>query len=774
MINMPNQIQPAQANMGSYGQPSQNINISNQIQPAQGNLGAYSQPVHNGVMPNHMALGQMGVPPKQDAEIKFQSLMSVLQKAVQEKNEKTTVPMMISGQGQQPLIGSSQGTQLNTNIQAQTGQQMNTSIQSGSPMMIHQIPQQAYQGTPPPPPPPLQPGLSGPGMSGPPLQSAPWDVAQAPPQQSPGISGPVGAGYKDPRQRAMLERQQQEEARRRAEQEAQEQARQQQESMILAEDTIQLEQFQEEESHISIDSIISQAQEQFTSTNNADVQVQNQPGPMVGLSIPGPPLSPTLQQQAPVHIQEGSSLPQPMQPAQIPGPPPMPPANSVMPPPPAKMFGPGPDGPFPASAFPPRPPAGVPPPPPLNGPAPPPSWPPRGAPPVSPVSPAQSLSPTGSLGPPRGPPPPGPPPLASQDSGSSQPDSFPLNRKTKKCKRLELAGLCRYGSNCNFAHSDEELTQGLSALANLNQAQRESLTKACKDNVGGGNASTENTSSATQASGSGSDVTVLFSSPKSRLCKSVFLRVPCKWGDNCNFSHSEEEIQALHPDLSLEEIRVRCQEETPPWMVLKKTRICRYFLDGKCPFQDRCTFAHGEHELSRLSQYEPLFPPKPLGLGPPFPPGMGPLGPGPLPRGPLPPGVIPPPPTTPRPLALNSNIKPLAGGKVTVIEEFGGHLPLYELERRIEAMAEAALNPDNPANIEEISVALDTLSRRMTSEETFFEISLPDEDEESSDADLHIEDDHHGETAGKKRRKPPLVLKPKKMQKNVLQQSILA
>mmetsp|Transcript_28996 Transcript_28996/g.68991 ORF Transcript_28996/g.68991 Transcript_28996/m.68991 type:complete len:228 (+) Transcript_28996:65-748(+) len=50
----------------------------------------------------------------------------------------------------------------------------------------------------------------------------------------------------------------------------------------------------------------------------------------------------------------------------------------------------------------------------------------------------------------------------------------------------------------------------------------------------------------------------------------------CKYGADCAFAHTESELQQA-PDL-------------------RKTRLCRAFLQGKCNDSD-CKFAHGEEEL---------------------------------------------------------------------------------------------------------------------------------------------------------------------------------
>lgn len=62
---------------------------------------------------------------------------------------------------------------------------------------------------------------------------------------------------------------------------------------------------------------------------------------------------------------------------------------------------------------------------------------------------------------------------------------------------------------------------------------------------------------------------------KTRMCD-FHKEGRCKYGEDCAFAHDEQELQSA-PDL-------------------RKTRLCRSFLAGKCDDRD-CKFAHGEDEL---------------------------------------------------------------------------------------------------------------------------------------------------------------------------------
>ncbi|KAG0238182.1 hypothetical protein BGX31_003355 [Mortierella sp. GBA43] len=66
---------------------------------------------------------------------------------------------------------------------------------------------------------------------------------------------------------------------------------------------------------------------------------------------------------------------------------------------------------------------------------------------------------------------------------------------------------------------------------------------------------------------------------KTELCISVSSGIPCKYGDNCQFAHSEEELNQVtrHPRY--------------------KTQMCTSFQNqGYCKYNDRCTFIHHPEE----------------------------------------------------------------------------------------------------------------------------------------------------------------------------------
>uniref|UniRef100_A0A7S3K2V6 C3H1-type domain-containing protein n=1 Tax=Aureoumbra lagunensis TaxID=44058 RepID=A0A7S3K2V6_9STRA len=97
---------------------------------------------------------------------------------------------------------------------------------------------------------------------------------------------------------------------------------------------------------------------------------------------------------------------------------------------------------------------------------------------------------------------------------------------------------------------------------------------------------------------------------KTRLCRSVGTGVPCVYGDKCSFAHSQAELRkpdprqlAAHRDAqpittNNSEQNSADNEHNPKWQPhLRKTKLCRYFQSGHCPFGDKCNFAHGQTEV---------------------------------------------------------------------------------------------------------------------------------------------------------------------------------
>lgn len=129
---------------------------------------------------------------------------------------------------------------------------------------------------------------------------------------------------------------------------------------------------------------------------------------------------------------------------------------------------------------------------------------------------------------------------------------------------------------------------------------------------------------------------------KTRMCRSVESGLTCRFGDQCTFAHSAAELRRPSPPInnnmnnnnnaSNDSNKVptangtanalppalQRQQDSVIWQShLKKTKLCRHFLMGSCPFGDKCNFAHGEEEMRSVNPNEEKQPPSP---GPPPPP----------------------------------------------------------------------------------------------------------------------------------------------------------
>jgi len=63
---------------------------------------------------------------------------------------------------------------------------------------------------------------------------------------------------------------------------------------------------------------------------------------------------------------------------------------------------------------------------------------------------------------------------------------------------------------------------------------------------------------------------------KTEICKNVQLRGVCKWGDQCFFAHSKDELQSKMP-----------------YNHYYKTKVCKHYnTTGFCPYANRCQYFH--------------------------------------------------------------------------------------------------------------------------------------------------------------------------------------
>uniref|UniRef100_A0A914D555 C3H1-type domain-containing protein n=1 Tax=Acrobeloides nanus TaxID=290746 RepID=A0A914D555_9BILA len=72
---------------------------------------------------------------------------------------------------------------------------------------------------------------------------------------------------------------------------------------------------------------------------------------------------------------------------------------------------------------------------------------------------------------------------------------------------------------------------------------------------------------------------------RTRLCR-AFQKGFCPYGQLCNFAHGEEELH-----------------NPPPLHPKYKTMLCRNFVHGICPYGDRCQFIHNKTGVSMDSGF---------------------------------------------------------------------------------------------------------------------------------------------------------------------------
>ncbi|CAN7105906.1 hypothetical protein HID58_018841 [Brassica napus] len=161
--------------------------------------------------------------------------------------------------------------------------------------------------------------------------------------------------------------------------------------------------------------------------------------------------------------------------------------------------------------------------------------------------------------------------------------------KTKLCCKFR-AGTCPYVTNCNFAHTVEELRrpppnwQEIVAGTPTTVEQREEFQ----------------IPSTTDESGR---------SFKGRHCKKFYTEEGCPYGESCSFMHDEASRNRESVAISLGPAGygnsnllvlggIGIQIVKPSnW----KTRICnKWEITGYCPFGAKCHFAHGAAELHRF------------------------------------------------------------------------------------------------------------------------------------------------------------------------------
>lgn len=190
-------------------------------------------------------------------------------------------------------------------------------------------------------------------------------------------------------------------------------------------------------------------------------------------------------------------------------------------------------------------------------------------------------------------------PPNKRSRGSSSGDAAASNRsraigkmfyKTKLCCKFR-AGTCPYVTNCNFAHSVEELRKPPDNWQDIVAAHEEER-------------------------GSSSEPREEFQIPivgvsdetqrsyKGRHCKKFYTEEGCPYGESCTFLHDEHSKARESVAISLGPGSGSGSGYggNASGSTLKpsnwKTRICnKWELTGYCPFGSKCHFAHGAAEM---------------------------------------------------------------------------------------------------------------------------------------------------------------------------------
>ncbi|TKY58538.1 Zinc finger CCCH domain-containing protein 56 [Spatholobus suberectus] len=193
----------------------------------------------------------------------------------------------------------------------------------------------------------------------------------------------------------------------------------------------------------------------------------------------------------------------------------------------------------------------------------------------------------------------------SQEGSSSRSKAIgKMFFKTKLCCKFR-AGTCPYITNCNFAHSIEELRRpppNWQEIVAAHEEEKAVMTEPREEfqipTVG----------SSTFAGD------MMQRSYKGRHCKKFYTEEGCPYGDSCTFLHDEQSKNRESVAISLgpggyaggggsgssgggaTAAGNGPNSKPSNW----KTRICnKWELTGYCPFGNKCHFAHGATELHR-------------------------------------------------------------------------------------------------------------------------------------------------------------------------------
>ncbi|KAE8678505.1 Zinc finger CCCH domain-containing protein 12 [Hibiscus syriacus] len=190
---------------------------------------------------------------------------------------------------------------------------------------------------------------------------------------------------------------------------------------------------------------------------------------------------------------------------------------------------------------------------------------------------------------------------SSQESNSRSRAIGKMFFKTKLCCKFRV-GTCPYITNCNFAHSIEELRRpppNWQEIVAANEDER-GISSEPREEFQIPALVSSNFSGETQRS------------YKGRHCKKFYTEEGCPYGDNCTFLHDEQSKNRESVAISLGPGGYAGggggggsggggggggngpNVKPSNW----KTRICnKWELTGYCPFGNKCHFAHGVGEL---------------------------------------------------------------------------------------------------------------------------------------------------------------------------------
>ncbi|KAA8525866.1 hypothetical protein F0562_007721 [Nyssa sinensis] len=165
--------------------------------------------------------------------------------------------------------------------------------------------------------------------------------------------------------------------------------------------------------------------------------------------------------------------------------------------------------------------------------------------------------------------------------------------KTKLCCKFR-AGTCPYITNCNFAHSIDELRRPPPNWQEIVAAHEEEQAVSSEPRE-------EFQIPSLSSAGFDGETPRSY---KGRHCKKFYTDEGCPYGDNCTFLHDEHSKSRESVAISLGPgMNGGCggggngsNLKPSNW----KTRICnKWEQTGSCPFGNKCHFAHGIGELHR-------------------------------------------------------------------------------------------------------------------------------------------------------------------------------